>query len=343
MKKAENKKDNKKVEEKKGFLSYSYEDIRKIAYPFVAGVLITILVVILIWPKRIAKLENGEEPILTIGDTIYTANNLYDDMKKNYTISVLVNSIDEIILNEMYPETNEMNDEVESTAQYYFSMYEQYYGYSESEFLEKNGFSSKSEFLNQLKLDNRRNLYYEEYAKSLVTDSEINKYYKNNVYGDINSKHILVAIDEENGMTDSEAKSIANEIITKLNNGSTWDEVKEEYKDLITAEELGYQAFNASLESAYVNEMRSLKNDTYSTTPVLTSYGYHIVYKIDEKEKPELDDVKDVIIEELANEKKNNDENLYYKALINLRKEKGLTFSDTDLGSKYEAFISKYK
>ena len=171
----------------------------------------------------------------------------------------------------------------------------------------------------------------------------IEKYYENEVYGDIDTKHILVAIDEENGLKDEEAKKIAEEIIEKLNNGSKWEEITEEYKDQITAEELGYQAFNASLESAYVKEMRNLKVNTYSTTPVLTSYGYHIVYKIDEKEKPELKDVKDEIIEALATEKKNDDANLYYKALIHLREEKELKFTDTDLGSKYEAYASKYK
>ena len=89
--------------------------------------------------------------------------------------------------------------------------------------------------------------------------------------------------------------------------------------------------------------MRNLKKDTYSTTPVLTSYGYHIVYKIDEKDKPELKDVKDEIIDVLVENKKKEDSNLYYKALISLREEKGLTFKDTDLGSKYNTYANSYK
>lgn len=349
-KKKENIKENKKEKiknEKKNiftnFLTSNYEDFRKIAYPFIAGILITVLVVILIWPKRIAKLKNGEEPIFTIDEVTYTADNLYTDMKSLYGANQLINNIDKIILDKMYPETDEMNTEVNNSAEYYFKMYEQYYGYSESEFLAKNGFSSKNEFLEQLKLDYRRNLYYDEYAKGLVTDKDIEKYYDKEVVGDIDTKHILVAIDEENGLKDAEAKELAKEIINKLNDGKSWEEVTEEYKEQITTEELGYQAFNASLESAYVKEMRNLKVSTYSTTPVLTSYGYHIVYKIDEKEKPKLEDIKDEIIEALAKEKKDNDENLYQKALISLRNEKGLTFTDTDLKSKYETYANTYK
>ena len=41
---------------------------------------------------------------------------------------------------------------------------------------------------------------------------------------------------------DIEAENLAKEIISKLNEGKTFDEVKEEYKDKITYEELGYKA-----------------------------------------------------------------------------------------------------
>ncbi len=350
MKKDNNKKNEeikKNKKEKKNNLtntmSVNYEGFRRIAYPFLAGILITILIVLLIWPKRIAKLKNGEEAILTVNKVTYTADNLYADMKSLFGATHLINSIDKIILNEMYPETDEMKKETNESAEYYFKMYEQYYGYSESEFLSKNGFNSKSEFIESLKLDYRRNKYFDEYVKELITDKDIEKYYDKEVVGDIDTKHILVAIDEENGLKDSEAKELANEIIKKLNDGKKWEEVTEEYKDKITVEELGYQAFNASLETAYVKEMRNLKKDTYSTTPVLTSYGYHIIYKIDEKDKPELKDIKNEIIEALASEKKNADANLYYKALISLRKEKGLIFKDTDLESKYEVYANTYK
>jgi hypothetical protein len=127
--------------------------------------------------------------------------------------------------------------------------------------------------------------------------SEIEKYYKNDVFGDVDSKHILVKIDKDNskGLSDADAKKLAKEIISKLNSGKTWDEVVTEYKDKIVSEELGYQAFNASLEKAYLQECKNLEVGKYSKNPVLTSYGYHIVFKIAQKDKPKLNDVKDYI------------------------------------------------
>lgn len=330
-------------------LTYDNDTNRKICYAFLIGVIITIIVVIIIWPKRIATLKDGTQPILTVNNTTYTADDLYNDMKDTYSINILINSLDKRILDEKYKEDNAMNDSVKKTAEYYYSMYEQYQNITKEQFLENNGFKSEKEFLEYLKLDYRRNLYYDEYVKNLINEKDIEKYYKDEVFGDVNSKHILVSVskddtsENEKELSDEDAKKLANEIIDKLNKGTSWDDVINEYKDKITNEDLGYRAFNASLDTAYIKEMKNLKVNTYSKTPILSSYGYHIVYKIDQKDKPELKNVKEDIITILAEEKKNNDNNLYQKALINLRKEAKLEFKDTDLGEKYNKYISAYK
>ena len=330
-------------------LTYDNDTNRKICYAFLIGVIITIIVVIIIWPKRIATLKDGTQPILTVNNTTYTADDLYNDMKDTYSINILINSLDKMILDKKYKEDNEMNDSVKKTAEYYYSMYEQYQNITKEQFLENNGFKSEKEFLEYLKLDYRRNLYYDEYVKNLINEKDIEKYYKDEVFGDVNSKHILVSVskddtsENEKELSDEDAKKLANEIIDKLNKGTSWDDVINEYKDKITNEDLGYRAFNASLDAAYLKEMKNLEVNTYSKTPILSSYGYHIVYKIDQKDKPELKDVKEDIINILVEEKKNDDSNLYQKALINLRKEAKLEFKDTDLGEKYNKYISNYK
>lgn len=313
-------------------------------YGAVGGVLVTVLVVILIWPDRIAKLEDGKEPVAEIDGLVVTADDLYEDMKQIYSIGALLDKIDNKILEEKYPETDEMNDELQNQAENYYSVYEQYQGITKEEFLSNNGFASEKAFIDYLRLSYRRNKYSEEYIQSLVTDNEINKYYEDEVYGDINTKHILVKVDSS--ATDEEkkeAENLAKEIISKLDEGKTFDEVKEEYKDSITYEELGYKSYNANLESAYLEEMQKLENNSYSKTPVQTSYGYHIVYRIDQKEKPALDDIKDEIVESIADKKAAEDTNLSYIALDKMRKDAGFKFSDTVLEKKYEKYMSQYK
>jgi len=319
------------------------DDNRKaILFGIVGFLIATLLFRCILWPDRIATLKDGTQPIATVNGETITADDLYTNMKEYYSVNILLNEIDDMILTKMYPENDDMNTEVEETAEQYYSYYESG-GYTREEFLKQYGFASEKDFVESLKLDYRRNKYYEEYVEKMVTDKEIDKYYKDNVFGDVDSKHILVKIDNENGMKDADAKKLANEIIKKLNSGKTWEEVTKEYKDKIVTEELGYMAFNASLEASYLKECKNLKVGTYSKTPVLTSYGYHIVYKIDQKEKPSLEDVKDDIIDVLATEKKNADTNLYHKSLIAMRADAKLEFTDTKLGDEYKTYMNNYK
>lgn len=342
--KKEEKKNTNKKEYDKLFKFYDFIDKYRLAiYGVIGGVLATVLVVILIWPDRIAKLENGLEPVASIDGLTVTAEDLYEDMKEIYSVSNLLDIIDNKILEEKYPETDEMNTELNDQAENYYNMYNQYYGYSKEEFLTKNGFGSERAFIEYLRLQYRRTQYTDDYIKEQITDKEIEKYYEDKVYGDINTKHILVkvsssATDEEK----KEAENLAKEIITKLNEGKSFDEVKDEYKDKITYEELGYKAYNASLESAYMEAMQKLENNSYTKEPVQTSYGYHVIYRIDQKEKPALKDVKEEIITSLVSEHKSEDTSVQYKALEKMREDAKLKFTDTVLEKKYETYKSQY-
>lgn len=342
--KKEEKKNTNKKEYDKLFKFYDFIDKYRLAiYGVIGGVLATVLVVILIWPDRIAKLENGLEPVASIDGLTVTAEDLYEDMKEIYSVNNLLDIIDNKILEEKYPETDEMNTELNDQAENYYNMYNQYYGYSKEEFLTKSGFGSERAFIEYLRLQYRRTQYTDDYIKEQITDKEIEKYYEDKVYGDINTKHILVkvsssATDEEK----KEAENLAKEIITKLNEGKSFDEVKDEYKDKITYEELGYKAYNASLESAYMEAMQKLENNSYTKEPVQTSYGYHVIYRIDQKEKPALKDVKEEIITSLVSEHKSEDTSVQYKALEKMREDAKLKFTDTVLEKKYETYKSQY-
>lgn len=346
--KKESKKDTKKVNkvnDDKVFKMLEFFDKYRLAiYGAVGGILVTVLVVVIIWPDRIATLKDGTQPVAEIDGYTVTANDLYEDMKDVYSISSLLDKIDNKILEEKYPETDEMNDELKQQAESYYSAYKQYYKMDKETFLSNNGFGSEKAFLEYLRLQYRRNKYAEDYIKTLISDKEVEKYYEDKVYGDINTKHILVKVDSSASDEDKKkAENLAKEIISKLNNGKSFDDFKEEYKDQITYEELGYKSYNANLESAYMEAMQKLENNSYSKEPVKTSYGYHVIYRIDQKEKPALEDIKEEIIDSLVSEKKSEDKNISYVALDKMREESGLKFSDTVLEKKYNTYMSQYK
>ena len=318
-------------------------------YSFIAGLLITTLVAFIIWPDRIATLKDGTQPVVKINKKTYTANDLYEDMKSYYSVSLLLDKIDNDLLTKMYPENDKMTSEVKSNAEYYFNTYKQYYNYTQEQFLEKNGFSSYDAFLDYLRLDYRRNKYLEDYIKKNLTEDEIKKYYDENVFGDINTQHILVEVksdsdkDDSKKLSDEDAKKLAEEIITKLNDGTSWEQIQKDYKDKVTYEDLSYQSWDASLEESFMTALKKMDNNSYSEEPVKTSYGYHVIHRLDQKKKPTLKKSRDKIISNLISDKKSADSNLLYKSLISLRKEKNINFSDTDMKSKYESYCKKYK
>ena len=306
---------------------------RKWIISALVGVLIGIGIMMLIIPDRIATLENGEQVIVQIGDRNITADQLYNDMKEQYNVSMLVDLIDNMILTDLYPEDNDMKTEVNSMADYYISMYETYYGYTEEQFLEANNFANKDEFLNELTLEYRRSLVLDDYAKKLVTDAEIKKYYNENIFGETETKYISV-----NG-TNDDAKTLIDRIIERLNNGESYDDIANHYSDRITTNDLGSIKYDSDIDKAYIDELIKLGNNAYSTKAITYEDNYTIVFKGASMEKPSLDDSKEFIIETLATEKRSSDSTLYYKALIDLRKNNKVDIKDTDLALRYDEYV----
>ena len=109
---------------------------------FIVGFLIATLIFRCIcWPDRIATLKDGTQPVAKLKGKTITADDLYGEMKKYYSVNVLLNTIDDIILSKKYPSNDEMEDNIKNTAEYYYSTYEKNYGYSKESFLNQYGFS----------------------------------------------------------------------------------------------------------------------------------------------------------------------------------------------------------
>ena len=90
-----------------------------------------------------------------------------------------------------------------------------------------------------------------------------------------------------------------------------------------------------------MSNLKNLKGNTYSKEYVTTNYGYTIIFRLDQKEKDDLNDIKDDIRGQLASELMLEDENLYYQSLIKLRKDNNI--KDTILKKKYKAYCEQFK
>lgn len=322
----ENKKENvfKKILKKEIFIS------------LVVGLLLGIVIM--------SFVNSGVEAI--VSGKLITKGSLYNKMKDYFSINLVLEDVDSKILNKKYKLGEEDLNELKETADNYIAQYEMY-GYTEEEFLKENGFESYDSFVEYLGLDYKRTLYAYDYLETKLEENAVKNYYNENAFGKVNNKHILVKISDS--MADAQALTIANEIISRLNNGENFDTLATEYttsySDNVITEDLGKIGAFDNLEEAYVNAMKELEAGKFTTTPVKTSYGYHVIYCVEKTEKTEEISSKDkmAIIDVLAKEAGVNlDEETYYKALIQMREEAGLKIFDKEFKEKYEEYCEPY-
>lgn len=299
---------------------------------------------------KTAKLEVEEDTAVKLTSGKITASDFYNELKTE-NIEVLINLIDHKILDKKYSSNEEeetsINNQIEQIKSYYKDNEDAYLSAIRSYF----GVNSEDELRTILSLEYKRGEAVNDYLEEHLKDDEIKKYYDDNIYGDIKANHILISVKTSDDMSDEDkekekqkALKKAKSVIEKLNNGEKFKDLAKKYSDDDTNKDkegnLGY--FNKDdMDANFWKAALELKKDEYTKEPVETSYGYHIILKTDEKEKDSLEDSKDKIKETLAKEKLNNDRSLYYQTLMDIRKDKKITFGDTELEKKYNEYMDK--
>lgn len=318
--------------------------------------LICILAVLLLVTScgKVPKLKNGDEAVVTMKDGDISVEKLYSEMKEKYALDMLITKIDTAILNNVYKtddeEKNYIDKQLETIKYYYETYYKSQYK-SFQEYLTQNGVESEDELKENIRLTYKRNKAVKDYVKSIITDKEIEKYYDEEIFGDISASHILIkpeydknASDEEKKEAEKKALKEAKEVIAKLKKGEDFAELAKEYSDDSSNSKSGGKLadFNhGQMVEAFEDAAKELKVGSYTTTPVKTEFGYHIILKTAQKDKPALKEVKDDIISDLTDEKLKDDSSLEVTALVELRKKHKVEIQDKDIKKLYEAYVEK--
>lgn len=300
---------------------------------------------------KVPKLENGQEAVVSLKNGDIAVDDLYNELKDKYAVSILIDMIDRKILDEKYEATEEETNDIESKIKQMKAQYSN----DESKFLsaiqQYFGVQDEDELRELLSLDYKRGLAIEDYVKGLVTEDEINNYYENITIGDMKLSHILIKPVTNDSMTadektaaEEEALNKAKEVITKLNNGENFEDLAKEYSEDTGSSEnggnLGYINRNSNMVDEFLEAAIQLEVGKYSLEPVKSTYGYHIILKTEQKEKPKLELVKDDIIDTLKEEKLNADSTLQYQALIKLREDHNMEIQDDSLKSQYNKLMN---
>ena len=297
-----------------------------------------------------AELKNGSEVAVKLDGIKITADEYYKEIKTN-NVSQLVDMIDHELFDKKYGNTKEEDEAVKEQLETLKSQYGKDKATYEQVLLQYFGAQSEKELEEILRLEHRRNEAVNDYIESTITDKEIEKYYKNEVYGEVKASHILImpsvsenATSDETKTAEKEALKEAKEVIKKLKKGESFKSLAKEYSDDESNAEqggdLGYFELS-EMVTEFSDAVKKLKVDEYTTEPVKSQFGYHIILKTGEKDKPKLKEVKKDIIETLRNEKLDEDTTLYYTALIKIREKNNIKWKDSELKKQYNDLMDK--
>ena len=310
---------------------------------------LSLAVLMLAGCSRVPKLKDGSELVIELDGLKMTTEEFYQELKDNYGTYTLVNSIDELLLNKIYQTDDNLKTQVESQVttlkNQFGSDFEQAINYYY-------GVSNEKQLKDYIEISLKRQKAIDDYANSLITDKEIETYYKDKAIGDIKASHILIkstadanATEEDKKKAENEALNTAKEIIKKLDKGEKFEDLAKEYSKDSSASDggnLGY--FNrGDMVSEFEDAVVALEVGKYTKEPVKTQYGYHIILKTDQKEKPKLEEIKDKIKDTLAKDLVANTENISAFALDWLREKNNLKIYDAELKIKYDHYMNQQK
>lgn len=305
---------------------------------------------------EIPKTKNGEDALITFKDgKKISVNEVYEKMKDAYALQTIVPMIDQYVLETEFPKEVENAKEKASST---IKAYKEQFGGEETflQMVQQYGYADIEAFENAIYISNLESHAINEYAKTLVKEKDIKKYYEDSVYGDVKVKHILITPEVTEKLTDDEvkkaeekAKKQIEDIIAELKKdkdpAKKFEELaKKHSQDDDTKEnggDLGYINYG-TLSSAYdelVDSALNLKDGKFSTKVITTELGYHVIYRVNQKEKAELKDVKDDIITTLSEKLISKDNTISGQALQHYRKEYGLEITDKEIQTQYAKYV----
>lgn len=299
------------------------------------------------------KLKNGEEVVASVDGKKFTADELYKELKKGGGpgMDSLLNMIDIYIANKEIETTKDAEDYTQDTVDYFVALAEMYQMELPdflSQFVGIYGVNNEKEFYDYVLNDYKVTQAIKKHIGSSFTDKDIEQYYDEYYSEKITARHILIKI-EESDKDGTKALATANKVIDELKKTDK-EEVENKFAELAKeySEDNSYAdggLLTPFMSSTVVPEFWEasfkLKDGEYTTKPVKTKHGYHIIYRKSMADKPKLADSKEEIKEAMINKTLNTDEYGSMRAMVELRKKYNLKIYDKDIKKQYEQLLDR--
>lgn len=177
-----------------------------------------------------------------------------------------------------------------------------------------------------------------------VNEDKLKESYEKNKH-QYHLAHILISVKSDsnpNGLSDEEAKSKAEELHKKIKDGEDFATLaKENSNDTANASNGGDLGWSSKEDNSFVKEF---KEAAYELTKgnvsdvVKTSFGYHIIKVLDEKDAT-FDEMKATLAEKAAEEAVKKDSTVVSKALKKLFEEYNVKSSNKDVEAYLKSML----
>ena len=265
----------------------------------------------------------------TVGEKEYTSDQLFEALIPSVGLSTGIELVDPIILGAIFEvEDSEIKEIVDNVK---IELGEQFYPT-----FQRMGYNSDQEIFDYLTFIHLQTVAFEEEYNP--TDERLEEIYAElleSMANNISTRHILV--DDED---------LAKELITELEEANDVEarfaELAEEHSTCPSASEGGnLNPFDPHDPQGMVAEFSAaaleLDIDTFSTEPVETEFGYHIIYRYENEEAPAFEDIsEELFTQELT---RLRTEERREAVLVEHREAANFTFEDESLQSRYNAIV----
>lgn len=326
--------------------------------PFMISIcVIVILLAALIYcgfSRRIPKVKNGDEVIATLKGKKITAQDLYQELKEENGTNALINAVDEYIASKEVKITKDDEKYVQEVVDYY-KEYANYYNTDLKTFLTNyvglSNISTEKEFYDFVLKDYKKTLAVQKFIGDKASEDDLKKYYKENFSDKLTVKHILIQVDSDAEDKDKADKDAYNKAVELINTLKKTDSKKLEKKFETLAKENSDDTETYSnggliedfskkdVVEEFYDAANKLKDGEYTTKPVKTTYGYHIILKISSTPVEKYNDIKDQVKTEYAKSLLNADSTLQVSEWDKLRSEYKLSIKDSEVKKAYEKTI----
>ena len=323
--------------------------------PFVVASCVVVLLlaalILVLCLKRVPKTSKGDEILATLNGKTITANELYEALKEKNGTEELVSIIDTYIADKEVEITDEHKEYVKEVVDYY-KEYAEYYGVDLATFLANyvgvTGITTEEEFSEYVLEDYKKTVAITNYIGEKASEEDLKEYYKENYSDKLTVKHILIEVDaeaEDKDKADKEAKEKAKKLIEELNETSSkkldskFEELAEDNSDDTATYSKGGLIEDFSKKDVvkeFWETAYELKDGEYTSKPVKTSYGYHIILKVSSKPVEKYKDVKEDVKKSYAESLLNQDSTLFAAKWDELRKEYKLSIKDDLIKKAYK-------